>query len=944
MGGSSKVTVGWKHFLGVHFVPCMGPVDYLYEVAVDKRIALAGRLGAGDHEIDQPDLFGGKRREGGIQGTLAVLFGGASQTANEYLTTAIGEDQPAYRGVVSAVFEQGYIGNNPYLKPWSFRMQRIFATDAGYGGGDQWYPEKAAILQREVADPVRRSRIYLALDASLSMNEIASNGQSRLANMKTAITAYLNQKRAEGAASRTNSFRIVAWNLTAFQSITRTNAADADYDALIAFVQGITTGAYTNFEAAVSQAEDFFGVVLPTSGNLINLSLFPSSDEQRQLLFLTDGEPTGGVAEAVAIVEGLSQVEVYGYNIDLADTSSTALLDNTPDDGVPVISGGDPAALTEALFPGRAEYDMNPAHIVREVLISPDTGGSGDAAEIDPVSFASAADRLYTENFGLSIEWSTPSLRAAFLSRLEEIVDATIYMDRRTGLWKIYLIRDDEIESDIFTFNKSNVISWDNISRPELHTLPNSLVLTWTDPAKDEQASRTLTNPARVQQIGRVRPTKREYPEVNTASLAAKLARRDLLAASSALLSGQIVATYAPLNLHRGKRIVLNNPDLGIVDVIARITEMDDGDGRDNSVRISFLEDKFSLSDVALDGFEEVPVAKPAILSPDPRLVEEQSYYQLAREQSQEAVDAILLDDPDIGFLHVAAGAPSGDSLSIEINTDAGAGYGDAGAAEFVPSVRIWSDLSSRADHVKIVAAYDPDLAEIEAGTLVALNGEYMRVDTIAPGASYTTGDYWAPPVSPTGDLATLTVGRACLDTVPEEHFSGDKLIFFYDRGATVEDRYTDGEVVDVKLQNVTSRGIQDLAACLVDEVEFDARAWRPYPPGKVQVDGQYSAGDIWEAGARTFTWAHRDRLTQTTTSFDDHTVGNIGPEAGVTYSLRVVSVDAVGAEIATHFEASGLTGTSITIDADSDFSEPVSASAAAVWFEIWSERSEGSI
>ncbi|MFW6021500.1 MAG: VWA domain-containing protein, partial [Guyparkeria sp.] len=87
-----------------------------------------------------PGLFGGKSREGGISGLVDFCLGFPSQPASSYLKARIGEFVPAYRGVVSAILRQCYLGNNPYLKPWKFRARRIYTR----GEGDpQWYWEKA---------------------------------------------------------------------------------------------------------------------------------------------------------------------------------------------------------------------------------------------------------------------------------------------------------------------------------------------------------------------------------------------------------------------------------------------------------------------------------------------------------------------------------------------------------------------------------------------------------------------------------------------------------------------------------------------------------------------------------------------------------------------------------------------------------------------------------
>lgn len=947
MGGGNKITVGYKYHLGVHFVLGANPFDLITSIEVDKRIAWTGPAGPGRIEIAARALFGGKRREGGVKGSVDLLDGAADQGPNDYLETAIGTVQPAYRGVSSAVLRQLYIGNNPYLKDWGIRGQFIEAVEPAYNGGTQWYPEAAKILQRRIEDQTRRERTYIAIDCSGSMLTVTGNGETRHTNVKAAVVAFLETKRAALAASRTGSFRIVAWDADVMGSITRENATSADYDALIAFVNAMTTGFDNQLVSAVSLAPDFFAVDVPVIGNTLGGFSTPQSDEARRLLILTDGEAIADAPDAAEDLEVLEAVDVYCFAIDAPNTAWAADIDNTPDDGVPVVSGGDPVALAEALAPGRNEYDMNPVHILRQVVMRRGPGTYIDDTEMVAASWEAAADTIHEEGFGLSLSWATPSKRVEFIERIEAIIDARVFRDRRTGKWDIKLIRDDYDVEDLHVFDSSNVISWEGFERPEPHMVPNEVTLTYTEPSKDAPGTLTLSDPALRIQAGGVIKAKNDYPEINRADLASRVLQRDHLALSGRLREGWIAVTWCPLEITQASTVILDRPRIGLNQMVARVLEIDEGDGRDNTVRLRVVEDKFRLPAVGLSGSGVVTVPEPQVLSPDPRLVEEAPYYELARQQGQEVIDELLLADPDLGFLMASAGRPQANALQALLNVDVGAGYVEEGVVEYAPAVALWSNLSRRADHTRIIVAHSRDLEEVEAGSLAWIGGELVRVDTLTMGGTWDVGDYWAPPVEPTGDVVTIDIGRGCLDTPPEEHFAGDDLICFQDRDLTPDTRYTAGEVAEVKLLNVMPKRTQDLAAALVDELEFDSRAWRPYPPGKVQADGQYHAGDgpaaEWTTGARVFTWAHRNRLTQTTTTLDDHTFGNIGPEGGVTYSVRVVAVDDAGAEMAVLFEQSGITGTTITIDAATDFAEPVPGDHAAVWFEIWSERDEGS-
>lgn len=138
-GSNKKVTVGYRYYLGAHMAICQGPIDNLSRIQVDRKGAWCGEADIGTSFIDifEPNLFGGDSREGGIEGRVDIISGAATQSQNVYLQTQLGNDIPSFRGVFSVVLNQVYVGNNPYLKPWAFRVQRIYTTGTGQS---QWLP------------------------------------------------------------------------------------------------------------------------------------------------------------------------------------------------------------------------------------------------------------------------------------------------------------------------------------------------------------------------------------------------------------------------------------------------------------------------------------------------------------------------------------------------------------------------------------------------------------------------------------------------------------------------------------------------------------------------------------------------------------------------------------------------------------------------------------
>ena len=142
-GGSKKVTVAYWYRILLHLGWCKGPIDAFLELRGGNRVAWKGGLTAsGQLNIDKPDLWGGKKKEGGMVGALDVMFGEPAQTTNDYLTAQQGADQPTYRDKLTSVWRGGRFGTNPYPKELAAKVRRILQ---GWDGGTAWYSAKAEI-------------------------------------------------------------------------------------------------------------------------------------------------------------------------------------------------------------------------------------------------------------------------------------------------------------------------------------------------------------------------------------------------------------------------------------------------------------------------------------------------------------------------------------------------------------------------------------------------------------------------------------------------------------------------------------------------------------------------------------------------------------------------------------------------------------------------------
>lgn len=180
MGGKDssatvEYIVGYKYWVGMHMIVCHGPVTAIKQINADDYVAWAGNVTESTQiSIDAPNLFVGPaevenfdpelwkdpdehwetvyssnedvnyaQSDGGIVGDVDIEFGDQDQGRNSYLLEKLGEQAlSAFRGVLGFVLRQVYIGNTPYIKPWSFLISNFELTD-------DWYPEKKKIFSRD---------------------------------------------------------------------------------------------------------------------------------------------------------------------------------------------------------------------------------------------------------------------------------------------------------------------------------------------------------------------------------------------------------------------------------------------------------------------------------------------------------------------------------------------------------------------------------------------------------------------------------------------------------------------------------------------------------------------------------------------------------------------------------------------------------------------------
>lgn len=205
---------------------------------------------------------------------------------------------------------------------------------------------------------------------------------------------------------------------------------------------------------------------------------------------------------------------------------------------------------------------------------------------------------------------------------------------------------------------------------------------------------------------------------------------------------------------------------------------------------------------------------------------------------------------------------------------------------------------------------------DIKVGMAAMIDNEIVRVDTIS--------------------FPTIGISRGCADTVPAVHQDGALIWFFTGNIGTDSRTYVASDTVAVKLlpYSVASASVP-VEQSPPHDITFNWRHARPYPPGNVKCEGSAWYNSIKEmalgADSLVWTWAHRDRILQAD-QLVPHGDGDIGPEPGTTYTVKVFDADNVLVRTVTGITAATWTYTRTMAEADGHV-------AAEAFVELYSVR-----
>lgn len=836
--------VSRDYFVSMHLTLCCGSADKLIKVRVDDKTAYQSALSgstATDTEIyiDKEQLFNGDGMGGGgVQGTLRLEQGLPDQTQNEYMASHIEQDIPAYRGITAAVLEDMYVGKENQLKKWDFTIQRItIRTD----GAEQWYPEKVMIPTISTTAEIT----VLEYDDDWRYLTGSAYGEyPSLTNDANFDTFGTDEPGPYGVITTSTPTYPVATPWLRGNGIWLRKTIEVDGVHAIKF-----TGEILQYCAIYLKEMDAKTIIWPKGEIDDNTDFYDF-----EFVLTPDKMQAGSITLYVWCGDRRSHI------------------------GTPI----------ERYFYIEAEkipiQTMNPIHAIRECLTDTDWGLGYYEGDIDDVSFRVAADTVFDENLGICIKWERSNTVEDFINDLLRYVDAELYVDRITGMYTIKLIRDDYDEGSLYELDESNIKSVSGYKRVAFGELINSIVVQYYNMKIQNENSISIKDNGLIQSQGGLIQKSVDYTGFVTVKSATLAGRRDLKSLSSPLMTATITAYKEAELLNQGDVFKWTWPDYDADEIVMRVNKIRLGDGDNREVVITATQDEFDLPEVSTEIDEpidppDVPVGVGDI---DLYMTWELPYYEANKALGRAEFANRIESDYSSGWFGAAAGTSDGNvDYTLYTNPD-DAGYTNVDNFDFVPTARIAADV----DYMDTILTIDEftGFENVKAGMMMYMipQDEIMLIVSV--------------------DSATqLTVERAMLDTLPQEHVIGQHLLV-YDFNMALDPQYYQGYCegegsgptgVDVD-SKFRANGFSDVQPTWMavegDHVFMRQRQRRPYPPGNLKINSSYFPESI--TGALVLTWEDRNRLDLD--NLVDFTATGVTSESGVKYIVTIYDSSAV--------------------------------------------------
>lgn len=622
-GGKKSSVIGHRYYFGIHMGIGRGPVDTLHEVKVGDRQAWAGDVSSNTTiNIDAYNLFGGEEKEGGVQGPLQLMFGEPDQVPASGLLAMLGAPLSGFRRMFTVFYDGLVAMNNPYPKVWAFRFNRILK---GWDGA-VFEPALARIPLGN--DGVTFTTVIL--DMPLNGPGAHNNGVATIIHperLPVEHDRYINDtlwNRAGGDILLQELHFDYGPGDLAWQF----DQPLQEFDVLESSIELVSYEVDPGAGFIVIDSNVLFETLPEGSGPAGSVGFYYSLQFDGTAFRLYFGGTYEGEYVVPISTTTLPESVSFKVRMDRFDRVTRFYFNgevchsvpwHTPSDfsivgirkiaieHVGVHSTLDPDIYTQGKYrnlklygTGQHHWDlysMNGAHIIFECLTNREWGRGLSRSKIDQGSFTVCAQQLFDEDFGLCMKWTRKDTISAFIQTVLNHIAGVLYQSRLTGLMTLKLIRDDYDVEDLPVYTTENgLLEVKPSGIGSSASSVNAVTVKWHDPLTDEDRFVSIKNTAAVlRNNGAMNSTTNDYSGVPSASLALRLAQRDLRVVSTNLRRFTVTADRSLDHLNPGDVFALRDDARGVPAMVVRIGKANYGNLVNGKITFEVVQDVFTM-------------------------------------------------------------------------------------------------------------------------------------------------------------------------------------------------------------------------------------------------------------------------------------------------------------------------------------------------------------
>lgn len=388
----------------------------------------------------------------------------------------------------------------------------------------------------------------------------------------------------------------------------------------------------------------------------------------------------------------------------------------------------------------------------------------------------------------------------------------------------------------------------------------------------EQSNTRNTLSIASIQKYGVISENK-SYAGIPTASLAARLAARDLKPSQAGIKKFKLVFDRRAYTLQPMSVFKVSSPERGIDSIVLRAIRVEHNNITNGEITVTAIQDVFGLPATSYIKDQPSlwqPPVSTALNITNP-LIYEIPFYELVEDFS--VTDLQLKNNQ--GYFAVVAQQPTPLHISFDLLAKASTetSYINSGTSDFAFISSIASSIPQTASAVTCVLN---DLIEnVEIGDRALLGSEIVRVTAIDI------------------NLNSVTLARGCIDTLPVSHAAGTKFYIYSNLNNAINRLFSMNQTANFKFITSTSSDELDENLATAYTAILSNRLSRPYPPANVRLNNAFFPVSTDVSNGLSISWQPRNRLTQVALapSFLDASTAS---EDNSTYNIRVYDANNV--------------------------------------------------